>query len=63
MKKIWSADTKHVNGKTLANADTVTNTASVARDHNLFDFIKYLQYCWANFKEEYEKTKKDVMGD
>jgi len=63
MKKIWSANTKRVNGKTLANVDIVMNIVNVERDYNLFDFIKYLQYCWAIFKEDFQNTKKDVMGE
>jgi len=63
MRKIWSANTKLVNGKTLANVDTVMNIVNVERDYNLFDIIKYFQYCWAIFKEDFQNTKKDVMGE
>ena len=61
MKQIWNVSTKLVSGKTLASADTVTNTASVARDHNLFNFIKYFQCCWEIFKEDFKDAKNNAV--
>jgi len=61
MRKIWSANTKLVSGKTLASVATVTNTASVER--NMFNIFSYIKFCWMQFKEDYKNTKKDMFGE
>ena len=61
MRKIWSANTKLVSGKTLASADTVTNTASV--ESKMFNIFTYIKLCWIMFKEDFQNTKRDVMGE
>ena len=61
MRKIWSANTKLVSGKTLASVATVTNTASVER--NMFNIFSYVKFCLAMFKEDFQNTKRDVMGE
>ena len=58
MKKIWSANTKRVNGKTLANVDIVMNIVNVERDYNLFDFIKYYSIAGRYSKRTFKIQKR-----
>ena len=61
MRKIWSANTKLVSGKTLDSVATVTNTASV--ESKMFNIFTYIKLCWIMFKEDFKNTKRDVMGE